>query len=939
MKNKIPFVIIPPISESVKKLNAAMEGSAEEDNIEISIIDDLRELQQFMGSAGQSLVIFSNVKKCANFCQDNKSTIVRTNSKVILFTPNEIPSKTLAKFLKAGLTEAILETASPKSIIYKIKLLLRSIQNTPKKIEGDQQVKTLINSEQPSQKSNLRLEKLISEKNINENNKAPQGLKEENTDFLSSRNSNLQGKNTNPSDDIQTHWKTKRAQETEQDQTQDIEEISELQRLNSSEQIDMYYRMKKEKKTSIELIQNPEEEPSFNENAQEIKEDEQSKKMDPEINLENVKPNSSLEQKEKNEELKKTNLFLNKNPNNSSPKDSAKEIDLHQEDKNQEKTDKQKELENALEEIDAIIAEAKKRQAAGESLDLGGYLKGKISNNKSDITENEINRNNQSEDLIDPATMKKIDDIDLKKESEDDESKAINEEASSEKIKPESFSLNKKPSKELNSEDKATQNNSKNPNIISDHIIQKRSAKIQEAPIKSKSEYLPEETAKKERDLLSSLKQSSKDRIESNFNKNEIKKEETEEEDLKKSKSINLSLIASEKDKKDDIKNEDDKKRLNKNQTNLQLAPAQTNNEEKENEMEEEQSNDQIKSHSSTNLNIEKESKPKRKFEYSDKVDKFYRNKSSNNSDHNWDNISSNDFQTLAKEDKIKKIQELNKEQENPKQLSENSIDYRKIRAEFSQIISKEHSSSTLNDNHSADELASIKNKDQEDVIEIDPCGFDFGINVLNLINKKEPKNSDFYKLLSEELITKYKAYSVFYAFKNSTKEHSETFDSFIHYGTDLVENYLKEWWIDIKNDPKSQDYYFNKTMTTWLCREVEEKNSSNGKFWEDVELPQWAENELTNKKVELVFPYYDGLDRMGVAVLFFPNGIQPKFEKSILTSLEMIRSIFFENIERKNLSSVPTNLFENETDIEKTTEKKSFLNKFNGFFNKNKAG
>ena len=52
-----------------------------------------------------------------------------------------------------------------------------------------------------------------------------------------------------------------------------------------------------------------------------------------------------------------------------------------------------------------------------------------------------------------------------------------------------------------------------------------------------------------------------------------------------------------------------------------------------------------------------------------------------------------------------------------------------------------------------------------------------------------------------------------------------------------------------------------------------------------------------------------------------------------------MIRSIFFENIERKNLSSVPTNLFENETDIEKTTEKKSFLNKFNGFFNRNKAG
>ncbi|MDO9182895.1 MAG: hypothetical protein Q7U04_10835, partial [Bacteriovorax sp.] len=119
----------------------------------------------------------------------------------------------------------------------------------------------------------------------------------------------------------------------------------------------------------------------------------------------------------------------------------------------------------------------------------------------------------------------------------------------------------------------------------------------------------------------------------------------------------------------------------------------------------------------------------------------------------------------------------------------------------------------------------------------------------------------------------------------------------------------------------------------TWLCREIEDKSGIPGKFWEDVELPQWATNELMTKKVELIFPYFDGVDRMGMALVFFPAGLNPKIERSLSVTLEMARTVFLDSIQRKIvLSEVPV--------IEEApAEKKKLSNLFSGLFNRNKAG
>jgi hypothetical protein len=145
MENKKQLIIIPPMSEALKKLNEVLETISVDENVEISMIDDLKELSQFIATTGQCLILASNAKKCATFLQDNKIMLAKSHCKTILFTPKEIPAKTLVKFTKIGLTESILENSPPKTFLYKVKLLLRSIKTARPQEDAEKLVKSLEN--------------------------------------------------------------------------------------------------------------------------------------------------------------------------------------------------------------------------------------------------------------------------------------------------------------------------------------------------------------------------------------------------------------------------------------------------------------------------------------------------------------------------------------------------------------------------------------------------------------------------------------------------------------------------------------------------------------------------------------------------------------------------------------------------------------------------
>ena len=100
MENKKQLVIIPPMSEALKKLNEVLQGITEDESVEISMIDDLKELTQFVASTGQCLILASNAKKCANFLQENKVILAKNHCKIILFTPKRYRPKLLSNLQK-----------------------------------------------------------------------------------------------------------------------------------------------------------------------------------------------------------------------------------------------------------------------------------------------------------------------------------------------------------------------------------------------------------------------------------------------------------------------------------------------------------------------------------------------------------------------------------------------------------------------------------------------------------------------------------------------------------------------------------------------------------------------------------------------------------------------------------------------------------------------
>ncbi len=243
MENKKQLVIVPPKSEALQKLNEVLDGIANEEGIEISVIESDLELAQFIGSAGQCLVAFSSAKKCALFLQENRFLLSRFHTKVILFTPKEIPTKVLTKFIKLGLTEALLENAPPKTLLYKVKLLLRSIKaSTGEKEDKNHVVKSMLDTHQSTSiKGEINIERPAgsNESEIKKEENEQTELKGEKEDGIVELKNNLKGKNTVPEDVIDTHWKTKR--KLDEGSLFDVDYTRRKKEEKNFDDIDQYY--------------------------------------------------------------------------------------------------------------------------------------------------------------------------------------------------------------------------------------------------------------------------------------------------------------------------------------------------------------------------------------------------------------------------------------------------------------------------------------------------------------------------------------------------------------------------------------------------------------------------------------------------------------------------------------------------------------------------
>lgn len=910
MENKKQLIIIPPMSEALKKLNEVLEGISGDENVEISMIDDLKELSQFIATTGQCLILASNAKKCATFLQDNKAMLAKSHCKTILFTPKEIPAKTLIKFTKIGLTESILESSPPKTFLYKVKLLLRSIKTAKPQEDAEKLVKSLENGKAQNEEALERdvKEKLIAEDNVIDMDTTKKKRNEDSGETIDYANP-LKGKIKPQEESIDTNWKSDRKKHAEVENTEE-ENMTAESELDS---IDMYYRGKNKK---LDTMLEPEEDDFGKLKKIEVVDQEapSPKKSSfadviDEGSIKLKRPDQASEEIE--DEEKTSSVELDLLPASGKNKKSFDDIDS---------------------ELDLSMNRRRKDEASEEGPktkdkeveDLGGYLKGKISKEMVPAEEPEMGLdvsydNSEVEKEDGPEDF----DLDLlaadkKKRKEDqDESPEDNvHDGEVDQIEGnmigDSGTVDKIRTRMNGSSDGSGNKVEDEDDGLVLYNKKKKATEEDDENSDQDDDSLSLEAAKKERE------------------ETESKKSDEEELELTQPQT-KLDLLAGDK-KTDNTPSADLEERERQKQAFLEKLKAEKAAKAAASKEEDEDLN--LRSRESSGIKLEKDGNQTHDGQV-DKIDTFYRSGESKKQEHSWDNLT--DKKTTLDLLPGQKRSGMSTVAADEKNNEETTIDYRKLKAEFDMmsaggVIGEDSGAfSTKGD-------TTLRNNDDDGsfkVVEIDPKSLDFSIAIVNSIYNKDTKAKQIFAMITDELVDNYHCYPVFYSYKLSDKKFTEVFNSFVEINGHKMPADKKDWWNEFKKDTALFEHFQTKSMTTWRCPEI----VNNNEVWEDVELPTWAEQELKTKHVELIFPYFDGLDRMGLAVVIFPEGLNPKTANGLLTVLEMARTLFLDTIQRYQVVPVKEKELIKEASPPKEAETKNVLSFFGGLFGKKKAG
>ncbi|MBC7712528.1 MAG: hypothetical protein H7177_04290 [Rhizobacter sp.] len=899
MENKKQLIIIPPMSEAVKKLHEVLEGIAADENMEITLIDDLKELSQFLGTTGQCLILVSNAKKCATFLQENRIYLLKNHCKTILFTPKEIPTKTLVKFTKIGLTESILESSPPKTFLYKVKLLLRSIKTAKVVDDTDKTVKSLDNMKGTVEGDLEVKEKAVAEENVIDMERPDKKnhVEGETIDY----GNPLKGKVKPGEESLDTHWKSdrKKSDVIMEDAEDDLSTDS------TPDAIDMYMRGTNKKSATLE----PEEDDFDKKMAELLAAEEENKKKS---NFADVIDEGTMKQKR----MKAEEEYVPEEE-----KIELVELDLIAASIKKEKKyqpEEEDDFDRKMAELLAAEAEAKKKNE-GFVEDLGGHMKGKLSAALSEEEEEEKEK------------APKYDNSEL------------------EEVKPELVELDliagakKKDKKDITGPDEEGK--------IHDGVVDQIEGNM----------IGDEGTVEKIRTRMEGRSTYDENAVEEDNNEDPRglkKKPLEEEENARDHDSLDITPAESEAKKREALRTDAEEIEYREKGVELDLSPADKKPLEKQ-EQEETSSRERMKMDTIEEVERERKALEKtseaekngRGFEKGseiakkdgnqthnstvDKIDTYYRGgEASKKKDHDWGNL-------VDKKDSLELLPGKGKRNDGSgpaaakADLGEQTIDYRKMKEEFDMMAGGTSAEIAARIAAGETNLKNDEDAGSFKVVEIDPKSLDFSINIINCIYQKDMKSKQIFAMLADELVNNYHCYPVFYTYKLSDNKFTEAFNSFVEIKDERISQEKKDFWNEFKKDTALFENFQEKSMTTWRCPEI----VNNNEVWEDVELPSWAENELKSKKVELIFPYFDGIDRMGLAVVLLPDGLDPKNANGLLTVLEMARSLFLDTIQRYQVQPIREDRKEIASEATLVEEKKNVLSFFGGLFGKKKAG
>jgi hypothetical protein len=911
MANAKSLIIIKPMSAQLQKLYEVLTNVAAEENIEIFATDNLGELAQLYAMGGQHLTLVSDPKTCAIFLQQNRTYSHAKQSKTLLLTPKPLPPKIMDKFVKLGLTENLLDTAPPKTLLYKVKLLLKSIKSNDKledKVEKQEQVvKSMMDLNTPITNDIAEIHHADDNITTDETPSLTDDLKrkkielelEPGLDYLKE----AKKKKVYQEESIQTNWTSKKSS-TDLNMGFDETNPEEKKKKETNEdEIDGYFRSKETKKIDLDLVEAPLLEPKKkNTQFDETEEDASKTKI--------KKPQTEIELTDTPGKATKKSNYTEIDEDDFSRVKSLKEtqIELEEENKASKKSGVQFAEDEASPnkhkkeqiEIELEASTKEKRNKSQEDENSSGNMTGKIKSINATNIELEEGLKEKEKNIYEKTEEAEK----LRKKSLE---LAIEEAKREKKEKADSNEMDQNPNfkqRQVNE----TEIDFENDSSLKKKTLDLDAEDVQNGKLRKKgttldlenSENSGEDKKKYEKDDQDDLKnrgkKDKKDLLDAGVeektrNTNDNLEDTSGEFNRKKVASIQGEFDESDSDReKAEAEKAAAEKNKRKSLKELELAQSDARDEKAKAIYQEREENLKAKAKSSIELEIE--AGKKHRDGTVEQIDSYMRSNGSKSTDQDWSQkkrSQESSFNLTSTSQAEVEIQRAAR-----RDAGEITIDYRMLRDEFNELAKSGYKApKSEEDEKNKSEL----NEDEDStfkVVELKANGFDYAINIINQYHAKEIKAPLIYKNIAQKLLTEEKAYCVFYTYLNISKEHKESFSSFKEFQPAPV-----GYWEEFKKEQTNLDYLFEKTMSAWLCREIKDKDS----FWVDTELPSWAPQELTNKVVEYIYPYYDGLDRMGMAYLYFPEGINPHSEKKIIIFLELLRGIFLETIQRNGSS------------------------------------
>lgn len=869
MEEKKPLIFLQPLSESLKKLKEVMSESSEQDGIEIFEADSIEEMGQLLPNIGQSVVLTSNPKKCALMLQTNRKMIKALQSKVILLSPKAIPYRTLEKFMKIGLTECVVEPVAPKTLLYKVNLFIRSIGN--KKSGGE------INSKfgmEGKEQTEEEAELTVREKKEQAQAESVEGTVIDNFEKEESPQEEIiakKKKNNFEEAPIESYYKGKN-KKTEQIDTDPDSSESNYQ----EENIESYYKGDLKSASDViegDVISKRKNAPTEEELLEEIKK----------------KVKISVEEDLSDEEQKKVKELEEAIKNKK--KKAKLEIDA---DGNEHGEIREKEVE-----------------------DLGGHYKGKVQkglnveDDEEDFVDEEDALEEELKDLKNKVKLDISDDLDSDDFIDKDE---VEEESDDHKKKTKLKIVQDQEDK--NFKDKKEQNDSETddgPSIKldvindgdginrdklsedQDEVDEEKKSKVklniqdvQEASEEDSQENEEEEDSSKKSKIKLNVKNDGDGSTEES---DEVDVEESN--DLKKKVKLKVQNVLESLDEESDESGEEDSEDINKRR--VERTQKKDKDQRKTESWQEELGGD-LKRKSGESFKEEENLKSNKADARADRIKTHYSSKESiKHQDDDWGN-------------KWKKGEKQQEEYKGPKEelaliiekddLGEQTIDYKSLKEQFEnasfdgvrnkrkkygifsektpevRLVTKTiyHEDGTTEE-VTVEEIVGEEEKEvPKKVYEPKPVGLDVAVEVLGLYFIKQTKPKDVLHKIGQKIWDKYKAKCAFYFFDKAKGKYDEEFTSIsgitLYDSKEELEEQKLEWKI-------LRDINFNS--------------------WQFVKLPFWSDTTYREKKIQFVYPYFEGVNSMGFAVVSFENGLAEEDSKTIEMIVETARGFYLD--------------------------------------------